>query len=74
MQHNAHTPSTVPPLMRRREVAQMLAISQSMVAKLERQGAIEGIRLPAARAVRYRTTDVLDLLASWAGAAQHVSA
>jgi predicted site-specific integrase-resolvase len=51
--------------MRRREVANYLAISQSMVAKLERRGALQPVRLPDVRSVRYRTEDVQNLLQSW---------
>jgi hypothetical protein len=44
--------------LRRRDVANDLAVSESQVVKWERQGVIAPVRIPGIRAVRYRADDV----------------
>lgn len=63
-----NTPVT-PGLYRRREVAQRLGISVSAVDLLDRRGALEAVRIPDLRCVRYRAEDVEALLARWSAVA-----
>jgi predicted site-specific integrase-resolvase len=47
-------------LLRRREVAAMLAVSQAQVFKWERAGLLKSVRLPGLRAVRYEKQVVME--------------
>lgn len=50
-----------PEFIRRRDAATLLAVSQSQLAKWERQGVLRAIHVPGIRATRYRFTDVTSL-------------
>lgn len=51
-------PVSQPQLLRRRDAARDLAVSESQLLKWERDGVIEPVRIPGLRAVRYRSADV----------------
>jgi hypothetical protein len=51
-------------LMRRRDAAHLLAVSESQLIKWERQGVIVVITIPGLRAKRYRAADVRSLAAN----------
>ena len=51
-------------LLRRRDAALMLAVSESQIVKWERAGVIESVRVPGLRAVRFRAADVRSLAAN----------
>jgi len=51
-------------LMRRREAAAALAVSESQLIKWERRGVIRGVAVPGIRAVRYDVADVRSLAAN----------
>lgn len=55
------------PLLRRREAALQLAISESQVLALERHGVLHAIRIPGMRAVRYDAREVHRLAMTWVG-------
>jgi predicted site-specific integrase-resolvase len=60
------TATTIDPaqLLRRRDAADFLGVSQSQLMKWETQGVIQVIRIPGLRAVRYRGADVRSLAAN----------
>lgn len=45
-------------LLRRRDAAHSLSVSEAQLIKWERQGIIGPVRIPGLRAVRYRAGDV----------------
>jgi len=51
-------------LMRRREVAHVLSVSEAQVWKWERAGILAAVSIPGIRAVRYRSDDVRNLAAN----------
>ena len=52
-------------LLRRREAAAALAVSESQVLKFERQGLLRPIPVPGIRAIRYTADDVHALARTW---------
>lgn len=48
-------------LLRRRDAAHDLGVSQSLLIRWEREGVIKAVRIPGIRSVRYRATDVRSL-------------
>jgi hypothetical protein len=51
-------------LLRRRDAAEILAVSESQLLKWERAGVLTPVRIPDLRAVRYRAADVRSLAAN----------
>jgi predicted site-specific integrase-resolvase len=45
-------------LMRRRDAAEILAVSESQILKWEREGLLHPISMPGIRAIRYRAEEV----------------
>ena len=58
-----------PLLLRRRDVAAALAVSESQVVIWERDGLLHPVKLPGIRAIRFYREDVDALAASWRGGA-----
>ena len=50
-------------LLRRRDVARDLGISESLLMRWQREGFIKPVRVPGTRAVRYTITEVLSVAA-----------
>jgi predicted DNA-binding transcriptional regulator AlpA len=57
--------SDAPRLIRRKEAAQVLGVSESQLLKFERQGILRPVRIPALRAVRYVASDVDAVAVGW---------
>jgi len=51
-------------LMRRRDAAHALAVSESQIVKWERQGVLTSVQIPGIRARRFRASDVRSLAAN----------
>jgi hypothetical protein len=52
-------------LMRRRDAAEALGVSESQVLKFERAGLLRKIPIPGIRATRYTADNVHSLAQSW---------
>jgi hypothetical protein len=61
VRHHARMADVTPSLLRRRDAAAILAVSESQMLRWERQHVIAPIRIPGLRAVRYRAADVQTL-------------
>jgi hypothetical protein len=51
-------------LLRRRDAAHDLAVSEAQLLKWERQGLLTAVQIPGLRAKRYRATDIRSLAAN----------
>jgi hypothetical protein len=52
-------------LYRRRDAAEVLAVSESQVLKFERDGLLHAIPVPGIRAIRYSANEVHGLAQRW---------
>lgn len=52
-------------LYRRRDAAEILAVSESQVLKFERDGLLHAIPVPGIRAIRYSADEVHGLAKRW---------
>jgi hypothetical protein len=64
------TCDVTPILLRRREAAALLAVSESQILKWERAGLLKPIAVPGIRAVRYEAAAIKALAESWIDQAQ----
>jgi predicted DNA-binding transcriptional regulator AlpA len=58
-------PKPAPILLRTKDVAHILSVSESQVVIWSRSGVLKPIRIPGIRAVRYLRSDVEALAKSW---------
>jgi excisionase family DNA binding protein len=63
------SPSLQPILLRTREVAQLLSVSESQVLNWSRAGQLHPVTIPGIRATRFRRDEVEQLAARWFSAA-----
>ena len=66
MRASPHHVAIEPQFLRTRDVARLLAISESQVRNYVRAGVLREVRLPGIRAVRFPRVDVEGLAAEWA--------
>jgi excisionase family DNA binding protein len=68
MANTKHSGSEVAPvLLRTREAAHVLSVSESQIIKFERQGLLRAVHIPGIRAVRFVREEVERLAAAWTG-------